>query len=47
MKLIIQTPCLNGEKTLPATVGDLPRSLPGIDEIEYLVAPSSAARPTS
>src|SRR6201991_3515837 len=37
MKLIIQIPCLNEEQTLPATVADLPRSLPGIDQIELLV----------
>jgi glycosyltransferase involved in cell wall biosynthesis len=37
MKLIIQIPCLNEEKTLPATIADLPRNLPGIDEIELLV----------
>jgi glycosyltransferase involved in cell wall biosynthesis len=37
MKLIIQIPCLNEEKTLPATVADLPRSVPGIDEVELLV----------
>ncbi|HEX5594355.1 MAG TPA: glycosyltransferase family 2 protein [Solirubrobacterales bacterium] len=37
MKLIIQIPCLNEEETLPQTIADLPRSLPGIDEIELLV----------
>ncbi len=37
MKLIIQIPCYNEEHTLPQTVRDLPRSLPGVDEIEYLV----------
>ena len=37
MKLIIQIPCYNEEETLPRTVEDLPRSLPGIDSIEYLV----------
>jgi glycosyltransferase involved in cell wall biosynthesis len=37
MKLIIQIPCLNEEATLPATIADLPRSIPGIDEIELLV----------
>jgi glycosyltransferase involved in cell wall biosynthesis len=36
-KLIIQIPCLNEAETLPATVRDLPRSMPGIDVIEYLV----------
>jgi glycosyltransferase involved in cell wall biosynthesis len=37
MKLIIQIPCLNEEQTLPATIADLPRELPGIDAIELLV----------
>lgn len=37
MKLVIQIPCYNEEKTLPLTVADLPRSLPGIDVIEYLI----------
>ncbi len=37
MKLIIQIPCLNEEKTLPLTLNDLPKSIPGVDEIEILV----------
>ncbi|MGN6558838.1 MAG: glycosyltransferase family 2 protein [Solirubrobacterales bacterium] len=37
MKLIIQIPCLNEEATLPQTLADLPREIPGIDEIELLV----------
>ncbi len=37
MKLIIQIPCLNEESTLPATIADLPRAIPGIDSIELLV----------
>lgn len=36
-KLIIQIPCLNEAQTLPATLADLPRSVPGIDTIEVLV----------
>ena len=36
-KLIIQIPCLNEAETLPATLADLPRSMPGIDIIEVLV----------
>lgn len=35
--LIIQIPCLNEELTLPATLADLPRTLPGIDRIEVLI----------
>ena len=37
MKLIIQIPCYNEEKTLPLTVADLPATLPGVDTIEYLI----------
>lgn len=37
MKLVIQVPCYNEEATLPQTLHDLPRSLPGVDEIEFLV----------
>src|SRR6188474_525578 len=37
VKLIIQIPCLNEEKTLPATLADLPREVPGFDEVEWLV----------
>jgi glycosyltransferase involved in cell wall biosynthesis len=36
-KLIIQIPCLNEAETLPATLADLPKSIPGIDVIEVLV----------
>ena len=42
MKLIIQIPCFNEAATLPPTLRDLPRSLPGIDVIERL-APFRAA----
>ncbi|MEY4605398.1 MAG: hypothetical protein RLY45_158 [Actinomycetota bacterium] len=37
MKLIIQIPCLNEEQTLPQTLADLPRSVPGFDVVEWLV----------
>ena len=37
MKLIIQIPCFNEEKTLKNTLDDLPKSIEGIDEIEYLI----------
>ena len=37
MKLIIQIPCYNEEKTLPLTLKDLPDSIPGIDVVEILV----------
>jgi glycosyltransferase involved in cell wall biosynthesis len=37
MKLIIQIPCLNEEATLPATLADLPREVPGFDVVEWLI----------
>jgi len=37
LKLIIQIPCLDEEQTLPATIADLPREVPGIDAVELLV----------
>ena len=36
-KLIIQIPCLNEAQTLPATLADLPKLIPGVDAIEVLV----------
>ena len=36
-KLIIQIPCLNEAQTLPATLADLPKGIPGVDVIEVLV----------
>lgn len=35
--LIVQIPCLNEACTLPQTLADIPRELPGIDKIEILV----------
>ena len=37
MKLIIQIPCFNEEKTLPETLSDLPREVDGFDEVEWLI----------
>src|SRR6188474_2363260 len=37
MKLIIQIPCLNEEESLPVTLRDLPREVPGFDVVEWLV----------
>ncbi|SDH50683.1 Glycosyltransferase involved in cell wall bisynthesis [Roseospirillum parvum] len=37
MRLVIQIPCFNEEATLPAVVADLPRHIPGIDDIRVLV----------
>jgi glycosyltransferase involved in cell wall biosynthesis len=37
MKLIIQIPCYNEEESLPVTIRDLPREVPGFDVVEWLV----------
>lgn len=47
MKLIVQIPCLNEEKTLPATVKDIPRHIPGIDRVEILVIDDGSTDRTS
>lgn len=36
-KLIIQIPCYNEEKSLPETLSDLPKDVPGISQIETLI----------
>ena len=36
-KLIVQIPCYNEEATLGVTLSALPRKLPGIDAVEWLV----------
>ena len=46
-KLIIQIPCLNEATTLPAALADLPRSVPGIDTIEWLVIDDGSRDGTS
>lgn len=47
MKLIIQIPCFNEEATLPETLRDLPRSVPGFDVVEWLVIDDGSADATS
>lgn len=37
MKLIVQIPCYNEEHTLPQTVADIPRDIPGVDRVEILI----------
>jgi glycosyltransferase involved in cell wall biosynthesis len=46
-KLIIQIPCFNEEETLPATVADLPREVPGFDVVEWLVIDDGSRDRTS
>ncbi len=37
MKLIIQIPCFNEEKTLGVTLSALPREIPGVHKVEWLI----------
>jgi glycosyltransferase involved in cell wall biosynthesis len=37
MKLIVQIPCYNEEKTLSETIADIPKKIPGVDQIEVLI----------
>ena len=37
MKLIIQIPCYNEENALPVTLAALPREVPGVDVVEWLI----------
>jgi glycosyltransferase involved in cell wall biosynthesis len=37
MKLIVQIPCFNEEQTLPETIADIPRQIPGIEVVEILI----------
>jgi len=46
-KLIVQIPCLNEAETLPATLRDIPRSIPGIDMVEILVIDDGSRDGTS
>ncbi len=37
MKVIIQVPCFNEEKTLPLVFEKMPKSIPGVDILEYQI----------
>ena len=37
MKLVVQLPCHNEEESLPGTLADLPRTVPGFDSVEWLL----------
>jgi len=37
MKLVIQIPCFNEESSLPITLSELPKAVPGFDTVEWLV----------
>ncbi|MFA6356897.1 MAG: glycosyltransferase family 2 protein [Candidatus Omnitrophota bacterium] len=47
MKLVIQIPCLNEEKTLPETMKGIPGNIDGIDSVEVLVIDDGSSDGTS
>jgi glycosyltransferase involved in cell wall biosynthesis len=47
VKLIIQIPCFNEAQSLPQTVADLPKHVPGVDCIETLVIDDGSADGTA
>lgn len=47
MKLIIQIPCFNEEAALPITLSELPRVVPGVDEVEWLVVDDGSSDKTA
>lgn len=47
MKLIVQIPCFNEAETLRQTLGEIPRRIPGVDEIEVLVIDDGSTDGTS
>jgi len=46
MKVIIQIPCLNEAETLPIALGELPRTLDGVDEVEWLIVDDGSSDDT-
>lgn len=46
MKLIVQIPALNEEATLGTVIRDIPRCIPGIDQVEVLVIDDGSADQT-
>jgi glycosyltransferase involved in cell wall biosynthesis len=47
VKLIVQIPCFNEAQTLPATIGEIPRRIPGVDRVELLVIDDGSQDDTS
>jgi glycosyltransferase involved in cell wall biosynthesis len=47
MKLVIQIPCYNEAASLPLTIAQLPRVVPGCDKVEWLVIDDGSADDTA
>ncbi len=47
MKVIVQIPCFNEERTLPQVIADIPRRIEGVDEVEILIVDDGSTDATS
>ncbi|MCX6639773.1 MAG: glycosyltransferase family 2 protein [bacterium] len=47
MKLVVQIPCLDERETLPRTIANIPRQIPGVDQVEVLVIDDGSKDDTS
>jgi glycosyltransferase involved in cell wall biosynthesis len=47
MKVIIQIPCLNEAETLPLVLAELPRTMPGVQSVEWLVVDDGSTDDTA
>ncbi|WP_147794080.1 glycosyltransferase family 2 protein [Cellulomonas sp. Y8] len=47
MKVFVQIPCLDEERTLPAVLASIPREIEGVDELEVLVVDDGSSDRTS
>jgi glycosyltransferase involved in cell wall biosynthesis len=47
MKVIVQIPCFNEERTLPQVIADIPRRIEGVDQVEILVVDDGSTDATA
>jgi glycosyltransferase involved in cell wall biosynthesis len=47
MRLVVQIPCLNEEKTLPIVLSGIPRQIPGVDEVIIVVIDDGSSDQTA
>jgi glycosyltransferase involved in cell wall biosynthesis len=47
MKVIVQIPCFNEERTLPQVIADIPRRIEGVDRVEVLVVDDGSTDATA
>ncbi len=46
MKLIVQIPCLNEAKTIATVIKEIPRDIPGVDQVEILIVDDGSSDET-